>query len=157
MSAERPAGGAGGGAAADAVAERRQSVSSTVAASFVIRSWREEAFHEPADGPRLCRARAAKSYEGGIIADSEVEYLMVYRGKESASFVGLERVAGRIGERRGSFVLQHEGSFEQGVARATFSVVPGSATGELAGLRGTGGFASAHADSYPFHFTYDFE
>lgn len=44
---------------------------------------------------------------------------MVYREDGSASFVGLKRVVGRVGGRSGSFVLQHSGTFEGGIAKAT--------------------------------------
>ncbi len=82
---------------------------------------------------------------------------MVYPGNRSAKLVGLERVVGRLGNRWGSFVLEHSGTFEGGVAEASWSVVPGSGTGELRGLRGEGGFASAHAQHYPITLDYDFE
>ena len=48
-----------------------------------------------------------------------------------------ERVVGRLGERRGSFVIQHGGLMGPALAPRTFGhVVPGSGTGELAGLVG---------------------
>ena len=46
---------------------------------------------------------------------------------------------------------------EGGTATAMWSVVPGSGTGDLRGLRGEGGFASAHADEYAITLDYDFE
>ena len=55
------------------------------------------------------------------------------------------------------FVLEHKGTFEGGTAKATWSVVPGSGTGDLRDLRGEGGFASAHADEYAITLDYDFE
>jgi hypothetical protein len=82
---------------------------------------------------------------------------MVHREDGSASFVGLERIVGRVGNRSGSFVLQHTGTFEGGTAKAAWIVVPGSGTGELRGLRGAGGFASAHAEHYAITLEYDFE
>ena len=75
----------------------------------------------------------------------------------AANFVGLERIVGRLGDRSGSFVLQHSGTFEGGTAKATWFVVPGSGTGDLRGLRGEGGFASGHANSYLITLDYDFE
>jgi hypothetical protein len=63
---------------------------------------------------------------------------MTYREDGSADFLGFQRVAGQIAGRRGSFVLQAIGNFEGGAARTALSVVPGSGTGDLAGLRGTG-------------------
>ena len=82
---------------------------------------------------------------------------MIHRDDGSASFVGLERVVGRVGDRSGSFVLQHTGTFEGGTAKTTWFVVPGSGTGDLRGLRGEGGFASAHAERYSVTLDYDFE
>jgi hypothetical protein len=82
---------------------------------------------------------------------------MTHRDDGSVSFVGLERVVGRIADRPGSFVLQHIGTFEGGTATISWSVVPGSGTGELRGLRGEGEFSSGHAESYPMTLDYDFE
>jgi hypothetical protein len=55
----------------------------------------------------------------------------------------------------GCFVLRNEASFEEGVVRTTWSVVPGSGTGELAGLRGDGGFVFRMGEagaSYQLHY-----
>lgn len=82
---------------------------------------------------------------------------MMYREDGSTSFAGLERIVGRLGNRLGSFVLQHTGIFEGGVAKAHYAVVPGSGPGELRGLRGEGDFASGHAPQYPMALDYDFE
>lgn len=71
--------------------------------------------------------------------------------------MGLEHVVGRIGGRSGSFVLQHSGTFQAGTAKATWSVVAGSGTGELHSLRGEGGFASGHQERYPMTLDYAFE
>ncbi len=42
-----------------------------------------------------------------------MEYLMVYPAQSNASFAGLEYVVGRVGDRSGSFVLQHTGTADQ--------------------------------------------
>ena len=42
---------------------------------------------------------------------------------------------GKVGDRSGSFVLQHTGTFDGGIARAKLSVVPGSGTGRACGHR----------------------
>jgi len=78
----------------------------------------------------------------------------MYRSAASASFTGLERVTGSIGGRSGSFVLQHTGTFEDGVAKVTLAVVPGSGTGDLRGLKGEGGFSVGHQP--PFAVTLDY-
>ena len=80
---------------------------------------------------------------------------MTYREDGSATFVGLERVVGRIGGKSGSFVLQRTGVFEGGQAKESYSVVPGSATGELRGLRGDGTSSVGHGMEHPFALRYE--
>ena len=126
-------------------------------ATFEVKAWEEKPYDESDEGPKLTRASVTKSFSGDIEGEGTVEYLMIHRDDGSASFVGLERVVGRVGDRSGSFVLQHTGTFEGGTAKTTWFVVPGSGTGDLRGLRGEGGFASAHAERYSITLDYDFE
>ncbi len=126
-------------------------------ATFQITSWDEKPIDESEGMPKLTRATVTKSFSGDIEGEGRLEYLMMYRADGSASFVGLERLVGRLGGRSGSFVLQHTGTFEGGAARATWVVVPGSGTGDLRGLRGDGGFAFAHAERYSMRLDYDVE
>jgi hypothetical protein len=63
---------------------------------------------------------------------------------------------GRLGAKTGSFVLQRIGVFEGGEARETYTVVAGSGTGELTGLRGEGKSAVGHGMEHPFELRYDF-
>ena len=126
-------------------------------AKFQVKSWNEKPYDEMEGGPKLTRATVAKSFSGDLEGDGTVEYLMMHREDGGTTFVGLERIVGTIGDRRGSFVLEHKGTYEGGTAKTTWSVVPGSGTGDLSGLRGEGGFASAHADEYAITLDYDFE
>jgi hypothetical protein len=124
-------------------------------ARFAVKSWDEKAYDEGQDRPRLTRASVTKTYTGDIEGEGQVEYLMMYRGDGSATFVGLERVVGRIGGKTGSFVLLRTGIFESGQARESYSVIPGSATGELHGLLGEGNSAVGHGMEHPFTLTYE--
>ena len=119
----------------------------TANARFIIKTWDEKPYGERPDLPKLTRASVAKTFAGDLEGEGQVEYLMVYRSDGSATFVGLERVVGRLAGRTGSFVLQRTGVFEGGQARETYSVVPGSGTGELHGLRGEGSSAVGTAPS----------
>jgi hypothetical protein len=58
----------------------------------------------------------------------------------STSLVSMERFLAKLGGRQGSLVLQGSETVANGKGKATWSVVPGSGTGDLAGLRGEGGF-----------------
>lgn len=55
----------------------------------------------------------------------------------SAGYVAIETVTGRLGGRRGSFALQQFGTMLAGVQELHYEVVPGSGSGELAGITGT--------------------
>jgi hypothetical protein len=124
-------------------------------ARFAIKSWDEKPYSEGQNLPKLTRASVRKAFTGDIEGESEVEYLMMYRSDGSASFVGLERVVGRVGGKTGTFVLQRIGVFENGQANESYSVIPGSATGELQGLRGDGSSAVGHGLEHPFALNYD--
>jgi uncharacterized protein DUF3224 len=56
--------------------------------------------------------------------------------KGSAGYVALERVAGTLHGRTGTFVLQHNGVMTRGAAQLTVTVVPDSGTADLEGLSG---------------------
>ena len=125
-------------------------------ARFAIQNWDEQPYSEGPDLPRLTRASVTKTFTGDIEGEGQVEYLMMYRSDGSAAFVGLERVIGRIGGRAGTFVLQRTGVFESGQAKESYSVIPGSGTGELSGLLGDGSSAVGHGTEHPFTLDYDF-
>ena len=122
---------------------------------FAIKSWDEKPYSEGPDLPRLTRASVVKTFTGDIEGEGRVEYLMMYRSDGSATFVGLERFVGRIGGKSGTFVLQRFGVFENGQAKESFSVVGGSATGELVGLSGEGSSAVGHGLEHPFSLDYE--
>jgi hypothetical protein len=77
------------------------------------------------------------------------------RSDGSAAFVGLERIVGRIGGKSGTFVLQRIGVFESGEAKESYTIIPGSGTGERQGLRGEGNSTVGHGMEHPFSLDYD--
>jgi len=104
---------------------------------FEVTGWEQTAYDEPQDGPPLARASVRKVYRGELAGESTAELLMCQSADGAAGYVGIERVTGRIGERAGTFVLQHGATRDSAGAANTFgTVVPGSGTGELRGLRG---------------------
>ncbi|MDI3340838.1 MAG: DUF3224 domain-containing protein [Sphaerobacter sp.] len=70
-------------------------------------SWEEQVFSQIEGRPKLARASVTNVFHGDIEGTGTLEYLMVYHDDESATFVGLEHVVGRIVDRTGSFVLEH--------------------------------------------------
>ena len=124
-------------------------------ARFTIKSWDEKPYSEGEDLPKLTRAAVAKTFAGDIGGDGHVEYLMMYRSDGSATFVGLERIVGQVAGKTGSFVLQRTGVFENGMAKESYFVVPGSGTGDLRGLRGEGTSAVGHGIEHPLALNYE--
>ena len=81
-----------------------------------------------------------ETFTGDLDGESPVRALQIRRDDRSASMVSMQRFSGKLGGRQGTFVLQGSEVIERGKIKATWFVVPGSGTGELAGLRGEGGF-----------------
>jgi hypothetical protein len=127
----------------------------TANARFAIKSWDEKPYSEGPDLPKLTRASVSKTYTGDISGEGQVEYIMMYRSDGSATFLGLERITGRLAGKTGSFVLQRTGVFEGGQAKETYSIIPGSGTGELHGLTGDGRSAVGHGMEHPFTLSYE--
>ncbi|HZC06325.1 MAG TPA: DUF3224 domain-containing protein, partial [Ktedonobacterales bacterium] len=100
--------------------------------------WEERPFAEEANAPKLTRANGSDLYHGEIEAEGTFEYLMLYGDDGVTPFIGMTRVVGRLGNRQGSFVMQGSGVHANGGVRATLSVMAGSGTGDLKGLRGEG-------------------
>ena len=105
-------------------------------ATFEIKGWDEQPFDEAVGVAKLTKASVVKEYAGDIEGSSATEWLMAYNPDKSAVFVGLERIMGTIGGRHGSLVVQHIGTFTDGAATATLTVV--SDTDELKGATGSG-------------------
>jgi uncharacterized protein DUF3224 len=124
-------------------------------ALFAIKNWDEKPYSEGQDLPKLTRAAVTRAFSGDIAGEGHVEYLMMYRSDGSATFVGLERVVGELAGRAGSFVLQRTGIFENGVAKESYFVIPGSGTGDLHNLRGEGTSAVGHGVEHPLTLTYE--
>ena len=79
-----------------------------------------------------------KTFSGGLSGTSKGQMVGAFTAVEgSAGYVALERVTGSLNGKKGSFVLQHNGTMKQGVSTMIVTVVPDSGTEELTGLSGT--------------------
>ncbi len=88
----------------------------------------------------LMEINLKETFTGDIEGNSTVRALQVQRDDRSASMISMQRFCGKLIGRRGTFVLQGSEIIESGKIKATWFVVPGSATDDLSGLRGEGGF-----------------
>jgi hypothetical protein len=115
-----------------------------VTGAFKTMGWDERPYDHAGGQAKLTRAVVTHELLGGIEGEASVAYLMGYREDNTASFVGLVRVTGAIGERSGSFVMQDVGTFEGGVAKGRWTILPGLGTDGLRDIRGEGHFAATH-------------
>ena len=93
---------------------------------------------DKAEGATLARMSIDKTFHGDLEAVSKGEMLSAMTDvRGSAGYVAIERVTGTLHGRAGAFVLQHTGTMTRGAQQLVVSVVPDSATGQLAGLTGT--------------------
>jgi hypothetical protein len=132
-------------------------MSAYASGTFKIESWDEQRYGELEDKGGLARASVVQAFSGGIEGEGSVEWLFCYRPDTTADFVGLQRVSGQIGNRNGSVILRTTGTFDGSRANGDWDVVPGSATGELRGLRGHGGFSAPIGSEASITLDYDFE
>jgi hypothetical protein len=96
--------------------------------------------YDQTESPTLVAIQLSETFTGDIEGESTVRALQVLRDDRSASMVSVQRFCGKLGGRQGTFVLQGSEIVENGKITASWFVVPKSGTGELAGLRGEGGF-----------------
>ncbi|MFG2141004.1 DUF3224 domain-containing protein [Streptomyces sp. NPDC048650] len=130
----------------------------TAVGHFTCASWEERTVSPSEAGPKLTHASVANAFSGGLeAAVTTCEYTIVYVMEKSGTFTGMELLAGSLDGREGTFVAEGRGTFDaDGTVRCTFDVVPGSGSGELAGLRGTGTFTAEHGKpSVPYTFAYE--
>lgn len=94
-------------------------------------------------GPALMQVSLNETFTGDIDGESSVRALQIKHSDTSANLLSLQRFIGKLDGRQGTFVLQGSETVENGKISAKWHVVPGSGTGDLAGLRGEGGFEGA--------------
>jgi hypothetical protein len=115
------------------------------AGTFKPVKWDESTLEQVAPEVKTTRASVTYAFTGGIEGEASAEMLMYYPHfdatdphKSTARYAGLLHLTAKLGGRLGSFVMEESGRFAGGVAESTLTIMDGSGTGELAGIRGTG-------------------
>lgn len=102
----------------------------------------------------LGRFSIDKQYHGALEATAAGEMLSAGSAASSGGYVAIERVAGTLDGRTGTFVLQHSATMDAGTPLMSITVVPGSGTGALAGITGRMDIViDAGKHSYVFEYT----
>lgn len=101
------------------------------------------------------RMSLTKHYHGTLEAEATGEMLSGGDPKAgTAGYVAIETVTGSLAGKAGSFQLMHWGTMDGGKQDLRIAVVPGSATGALAGLTGTMKIAIAAGGKHSYVFEY---
>ncbi len=110
---------------------------------------------EVTGGPAIGRYALNKQFRGDLEAAGKGEMLgSGDPAQGQAGYVAIEIVTGTLRGRSGSFALQHSGVMQHGQFTLNVTVVPGSGTGQLAGITGTMTISSAAGiHSYSFVYT----
>src|SRR5215469_13308272 len=106
--------------------------------------------------PLLNRMTLDKQYHGDLEGTGKGQMLTAgTEVKGSGAYVAIEKVAGTLKGRSGSFVLQHTGTMTNSGRQLTITVVPDSGTGDLKGLSGKMmiNIAADGKHSYDFEYT----
>jgi hypothetical protein len=110
-----------------------------IQATFTVDGW-DGTDDEPVDGgPATGRVELAKTYTEGDVKGSATGHMVTTQGPDGSAYVAQERVIGAMCGRTGTFVLEHRATHIPGSDPVTWAgIVPGSGTGELAGVSGEG-------------------
>ena len=108
-----------------------------IKAAFNITGWEplNEENDEIAD---IARARIRKEFSGEMTGTSVANAILFQTPAQSGGYAAIERIACKIGDREGTFVVQHSGIRDtDGSGPAYGDVVPGSGTGDFEAVKGT--------------------
>jgi hypothetical protein len=90
-----------------------------------------------ADDNSVGRYSIDKQFHGDLEGSSKGEMLSgMSTVKGSGGYVAIERVSGALNGRTGTFILQHNGTMQNGAIHLNVVVVPDSGSGQLTGLDG---------------------
>lgn len=108
-----------------------------IAGEFQVKLQPMDFYAKGTEGVNFARMSIDKTFSGGLEGTSKGEMLSVMTStKGSAGYVAIEQVTGTLSGKKGSFVLQHYGTMNQGKDSLVLEVVPDSGSGELIGLSG---------------------
>jgi hypothetical protein len=95
---------------------------------------------ETADEAPVARMLLYKEFHGDLEAIAHGEMMAAHEPLTGAGvYVAIDRVAGSLHGKGGSFLIAHRGIRNSSGQQLEIVIVPGSGTGELAGITGTVG------------------
>ncbi|UTH75545.1 DUF3224 domain-containing protein [Chromobacterium sp. IIBBL 290-4] len=130
------------------------SIVTATSTRFQAKQWQEQALQQQEGAGELKRASVVNAFEGSLQGEGWLEYQLLYPREAGGDvrFIGYERVVASWGDKRGSFVLLHDGVYSAtaGVS-GSLKILPGSGSGDFQNLSGEGRIISqpgAHGGEY---------
>lgn len=131
--------------------------------TYTVKKWEESTYQQMTPDKKMTKASVEYGFSGEFEGKGLVEYLMFYshsdpkdQHKSSASYVGLIYFDGTLLGKSGSFVLEDNGTFEGGTAKAALRIAKDSGTGQLKGIHGIGMYL-ANREGCQLELEYDFD
>ena len=124
-------------------------------APFTNDRYDEEAYGE-AEGVEVSRVHISRTFTGDLSGESSAE-LLIAKSEGGGGYVGHDRITGALGGRTGGFVFQHQGLMGPEGVTNTGGIVPGSGTGELAGITGEGTMLADEDGNHTLTLTYQLD
>ena len=121
--------------------------------TFEVHAGGEDRYEVFESGAALSHSWGDQRFTGDIDGDGSIHWLMSYGADRTARYVGQQRIRGTIDGLSGVVVIAASGMFDGERSTGQWSVVPGIATGELAGIAGSGTFTAGPGP----HGTYELE
>jgi hypothetical protein len=125
--------------------------------TIAVKTYEPTPYDELTEAPALVEIHVTETFSGDLAGEGTVRFLQAIRPDGSASFCGIERIQGTLGDHQGTFLLQDSGTLAGSLVTGSWFVVAGSATGDLAGLRGEGGFEAQLGQNATWTLDYWFE
>ncbi|MCL2881664.1 MAG: DUF3224 domain-containing protein [Coriobacteriia bacterium] len=132
-----------------------------VKSEFSVAKWDEEKCGGPVGDSQVTRASAIYEVSGAIDGKLDVEYLVHYtdhgendRHASTATYIGYLTFSGSIEGKSGTLVLEDHGEYSPAGPVSELMIKPGTGTGELTGISGTGHY-SAEGEKMILELNYD--
>jgi hypothetical protein len=122
-------------------------------APFTNDRYDEEPYGE-LEGDELGRVHIARTFTGDLEGESTAE-LLIARSEGGGGYVGHDRITGTLAGKSGGFVFQHTGLMGPEGVTNSGTIVPGSGTGELAGITGEGTMLADEDGNHALTLTYE--
>lgn len=122
--------------------------------TFTIDSWDQRPYDE-AEGASLSKVHLTKTFGGDLVGTSTTDIIIATAQVEgSAAYGGFERFTGTVHGREGTFVLHHTAAAHGEESSLSWTILPGSGTGGLTGIRGGGQIVNDDG-AHSFHLDYE--